>query len=109
MALMAILLSFSFAACSDEDDYSSSDIVGKWYYDDETSDYMVFNSDGTGYEYYYGSRDSFEYTLNGNNLHIIWHDGSDDVVDIRIKISGNTMTCRNLTDDQGEFTLTRGD
>lgn len=111
VALVAVLLCAGFAACSDDDnDNSISDIVGKWYMDEYDDDYyIVFNSDGTGYEYDEGSRGSFEYTLNGNILHLVWHDGSDDVVDIRIKISGNKMTCRNITDDQGEFTLTRGD
>lgn len=111
-ALFAVLLCTGFTACSDdEEDYSGSDIVGKWYMDEYGEDsYIVFSSDGTGYSYYVGDGiGRFEYTLNGNILHIVWLDGSDDIVDIRVKINGNTMTCRNLTDDEGEFTLTRGD
>jgi len=107
MLLMAVLMGVGFTACSDDDDVSASDIVGKWYMEGEDDYYMVFSSDGTGYEYDEGSTGQFEYSLNGNTLHIVWHDGSNDVVDIRVKISGNKMTCRNLTDDQGEFILVR--
>lgn len=111
-ALIAILLCAGFTACSDDDeDVQSSDIVGKWYMEEYGEDsYLVFNADGTGYSYYIeDGTDRFEYTLNGNILHIVWLDGSDDVVDIRVKINGDTITCRNLTDDEGEFTLKRAD
>jgi len=109
MVLMAVLIGAGLTACSDDDDVSASDIVGKWYMEGEDDYYIVFSSDGTGYEYSEGSTGRFEYSLSGSTLHIVWHDGSDDVVDLSVKISGDKMTCRNLTDDTGWFTLLRAD
>ncbi len=85
--LFAFVLSAGFASCSDDDEgVDSSAIVGKWEitwsegyerdsedpeYDDEWSEavggiYVVFNSDGTGYEE--DESDPFTWTLEGDKI-----------------------------------------
>ena len=50
MALVAIMMSVNFAACSDDDDDNS--IVGVWQNDDEGEHLrLTFNADGSGEEY----------------------------------------------------------
>ena len=103
MALLAIMMSFSLAACSDDDDDNaggiSASIVGEWqqtwakgyekYYEfpedndewDEASDIyrIVFNNDGTGVQYADEGNTTYEYKftwkLNGNTLYTEMSEG----------------------------------
>ncbi|NDV84108.1 lipocalin family protein [Bacteroides sp. 51] len=85
--LLVAVLSFSFVSCSDDDDdvsYSTS-ILGTWqishskgsevyngneytWDDAEDEDFWVFNSDGTGYNYYSNETGKyyFDWSIKGD-------------------------------------------
>ena len=124
MALLAIMMSFSLAACSDDDDEfgnaTKETLVGEWQqtwskgydiYDgekdewDEASTYyhIVFNEDGTGYDYEAdepGYKDDFTWQLNGENITITYMGGKPNVG--KIKMSGKTMTLELFEEEDGE-------
>ena len=44
--LLITLCSMNFAACSDDDDEVSSEIIGKWAFSDDSTAGFIFNEDG---------------------------------------------------------------
>ena len=74
MAIVAVIMSVNFAACSDDDDEDNNGnnpLVGTWIDSYGEGDYFIwkFNADGTGIEqeYYHGGLESpvsFTYTYD---------------------------------------------
>ncbi len=65
MAIVAVIMSVNFAACSDDDDEDNNGnnpLVGTWIDSYGEGDYFIwkFNADGTGIEqeYYHGGLES---------------------------------------------------
>lgn len=85
--LMLLFAGFGFAACSDDDGGSASEIVGSWKYtyDNGCYEIMTFNADGTGSntEYYppYPIHVApFTYIFDAKNqtLTLYWDDLDED-------------------------------
>lgn len=114
MALMTILLSVSFTACSsdDDDNGSNSAIVGKWSWDGEEDDYFIFKSNGTGYNYWYDddenewTTDNFSYKLQDEVLTIVWDGDEADKDTYKCTINSNKMTWYDIDEGyvDGAFT-----
>lgn len=112
MAVIAVIMSVNFAACSDDDDENVSPIVGSWYEEpDENGNYGVwkFNADGTGIDqiYDYGQLyepDTFTYTYDEKTtvLTITYKEEGDliakDIDTYYVTINGNTMKVRAFWD-----------
>lgn len=96
VALMAMLLSFAFAACGDDDDEGvAASIAGKWNCTNKAKDtpYWVFNSNGTGYAIdTYGEKEPFSYKLGVGKITVAWDDDWEDPDVWTVVISDNTMT-----------------
>lgn len=126
MALTAVVLSVNFIACSDDDDSSTSSIVGKWKYtieDDEEpeSGYFTFQSNGKliweeydNYDSTWEETNNNTYTLTGDNLKIIFND-NDDYTTGTITFSDNNNKatykytwhdCDGEWDDDTVYTMT---
>jgi len=111
MVLMAVLVSVSFAACSDDDDDSAtSAIIGKWYWDGENGEYLVFKSNGSGYEYDNEDGDTYDFywKMTDSVLFISWDEEADwdDADSWNVVISGNKMTWTDIDEGyvDGSFT-----
>ena len=111
MALVAIMMSVNFAACSDDDDDNS--IVGVWQNDDEGEHLrLTFNADGSGEEYLFYDDDSesyryqFTYTYDSatSTLVITYEDG--DTTKETVTFNGNTMTLAHTDDKEGSISIT---
>ena len=113
MAVIAVIMSVNFVACSDDDEDkgSSNPIVGTWQEDEGNGNYFVwkFNADGTGIEqeYYNGQLyepDTFTYTYDEKTtvLTITYKEEGDliaeDIDTYYVTINGNTMEVRFFWD-----------
>ncbi len=101
MALLVIIVSVGFIACSSDDDNeetgNNTSLVGKWktewlgeHADEKSFDlnntevaevysYYTFNSDGTGYELYNGtSRNEIQWKILDGVLYVYFDGGSTD-------------------------------
>ena len=130
MAILAIFMSLSLAACSDDDDNpgggTSASIVGEWqqtwskgyekYYDypednsewnTAASTYQIkFNQDGTGVQY--GTEDNttyqydFTWKQNGNKLSVIMtEEGYVEKSEVKIaELTANTLKLEQASKDE---------
>ena len=105
MALVAIIMSVNFTACSDDDD--DNPIVGTWrgeVVDDGKGGYsesFTFNADGSGIwqEFKDGKQidsESFKYSLDGDKITFTWSDG--ETYTSTFSISGNRLTIKDNSD-----------
>ena len=107
MALMAIMFSFSFASCDDDDDvdnYGNNELlIGEWQqtwskgyeifngekeeFDEAQTDmFVTFKADGTGFDSETGEKFPFVWKLNGNVLTITYTDeGEEDSNSVIVK------------------------
>ena len=111
MAIVAIIMSVNFVACSDDDD--DNPIVGVWQNDDEDEHLRLkFNADGSGEEYLFWDNDSesyrhqFTYTYDSatSTLVITYEDG--DTTKETVTFNGNTMTLAHNDDKEGVIAIT---
>ena len=111
MAIIAIIMSVNFVACSDDDD--DNPIVGVWQNDDEDEHLrLTFNADGSGEEYLFWDNDSesyrhqFTYTYDSatSTLVITYEDG--DTTKETVTFNGNTMTLAHNDDKEGVIAIT---
>ena len=88
MAILAVILSVNFAACSDDDEWNTESdnlqeiIVGAWAQDGD-DDILVINADGTGIGY----EDSQCYEQNEICYTFTWT-RNNEWVDVRIDFYG---------------------
>ena len=110
MAIVAIIMSVNFVACSDDDD--DNPIVGVWQNDDEDEHLrLTFNADGSGEEYLFWDNDSesyrhqFTYTYDSatSTLVITYEDG--DTTKATVSFNGNTMTLAHYDDKEGAIAI----
>ena len=131
MAIVAVIMSVNFAACSDDDDEDNNGnnpLVGTWIDSYGEGDYFIwkFNADGTGIEqeYYHGGLESpvsFTYTYDAKTtvLTVTYKEDGDlvptDIDTYYVTFSGNTMTTRQqepgytLTAEGATATIKNGD
>ena len=111
MAIVAIIMSVNFAACSNDDD--DNPIVGVWQNDEEDEHLrLTFNANGTGEEYLFYDDDSesyryqFTYTYDSatSTLVITYEDG--DTTKETVTFNGNTMTLAHTDDKEGSIAIT---
>lgn len=106
MAIVAVIMSVNFAACSDDDDEGtngSNPLVGTWIEDGEAFEVVVwkFNTDGTGVEQFFegGQPDDtylFTYTYDAKTtvLTITYKDDVSLIPEVDtyyVTFNGNTM------------------
>ena len=119
MALFAIVMSVGFIACSSDDDNdeggNNASLVGKWKSEwigenadektfdlnntdvDEVYSYYTFNSDGTGYELYNGSRRyEIKWEVLDGVLYVYYDSGSTESFKI-LKGSKKVMYVQRLS------------
>lgn len=119
MALLAIVMSVGFIACSSDDDNdggsNNTSLVGKWKsawigenadektFDlnntdvDEVYSYYTFNSDGTGYELYNGSRRyEIKWEVLDGVLYVYYDSGSTESFKI-LKSNKKVMYTQRLS------------
>lgn len=114
MAIVAVIMSVNFAACSDDDDEGtngSNPLVGTWI-DDGTFEVVAwkFNTDGTGVEQFFegGQPDDtylFTYTYDAKTtvLTITYKDDVSLIPEVDtyyVTFNGNIMTTRQFFDDE---------
>lgn len=117
MALIAIVMSVNFVACSDDDD--ENPLFGTWVsvYTENSVEYKeveTFNSDGTGSSAYYenGKIDkegvrNFKYAFDESTkiLTYIWADG--DTYAMRVKeLTSSKLVLVDDVDDEGNGEVT---
>ena len=118
MAIVAVIMSVNFAACSDDDDEDNNGnnpLVGTWIDSYGEGDYFIwkFNADGTGIEqeYYHGGLESpvsftYTYDINSSILTINYGESDDhgeiteDIDKYTISINGDVMTTKDETENQ---------
>ena len=124
MAVIAVIMSVNFMACSDdddEDDKQSNTIIGTWEVTGDTSDeeyndigdIYTFYSDGTGLlEWVDNSgKDSstITYKINSDNtiIYIDYEDG-DGFEEMRMSITDNALMKWTYTDEEDgkDYTMT---
>lgn len=105
MAIVAVIMSINFAACSDDDDEGtngSNPLVGTWIEDGEMI--WKFNADGTGVEQEFHGEPliPFTYTYDAKStvLTVAYADELPEVDTYYVTFSGNTMTTRRFFDDE---------
>ena len=90
MMLMAVLMAFNLSACGDDDDQPASIVGTKWYaandIDGQIVSYTIFsfNQGGVlnvehlileGQEWYKGLSHTYNYTVSGNKLSVVYKEG----------------------------------
>ena len=88
MAIVAIIMSVNFVACSDDDD--DNPIVG------------TFNADGSGiWQEFKDNKqtdsESFKYSVDGDKITFTW---TDEVYTSTFSISGNRLTIKDNEDSE---------
>lgn len=119
MAILAIVMSVGFIACSSDDDNedggNNTSLVGKWKSEwigetadektfdlnntdvDEVYSYYTFNSDGTGYELYKGShRYEIKWEVLDGVLYVYYDSGSTESFKI-LKSNKKVMYVQRLS------------
>ena len=122
MAIIAVVISVNFVACSSDDDdenESNSPLVGTWVNIEnrnsvEYKDVMTINADGTGSDAIYingqldkDGVDNFKYTYDEKSkiLTYIWEDG--DVYSVRVtELSSSKLVLVDDVDEEGEGEIT---
>ena len=118
MAIVAIIMSVNFVACSDDDD--ENPLVGTWVSIEnrnsvEYKDVMTINSDGTGSSAIYENGqidkdgvDNFRYTYDENSKVFTWiweedSDGESDVYSMHVReLTGSKLVLVDDMDEEGE-------
>ena len=118
MAIVAIIMSVNFVACSDDDD--ENPLVGTWVSIEnrnsvEYKDVMTINSDGTGSSAIYENGqidkdgvDNFRYTYDENSKVFTWiweedSDGESDVYSMHVReLTGYKLVLVDDMDEEGE-------
>lgn len=104
MAIVAIIMSVNFAACSDDDDDNSSNnpLIGTWQEADGGDDYLIwtFKADGKAVEqnYYHGEIEGpypFTYTYDSKTSILVVDYGEGDIDNYDVTIKGNTMITKD--------------
>ena len=111
MAIVAIIMSVNFVACSDDDD--DNPIVGTWRSEVDNygySDSYTFNADGSGiWQEFKDNKqtdsESFKYsvesgdgvTVDGDKITFTW---TDEVYTSTFSISGNRLTIKDNEDSE---------
>ncbi|MBC5606890.1 DUF5640 domain-containing protein [Bacteroides difficilis] len=103
MAIVAIIMSVNFVACSDDDD--DNPIVGTWRSEVSNNSYdsFTFNTDGSGiWQAYRDNRqtdsDTFKYSIDGDKITFTWADG--EIYTSTFSISGNRLTIKDNEDSE---------
>lgn len=121
MAVIAVIMSVNFAACSDDDEKAANPIIGTWKVIEESDsdshdieDKYTFYDNGTvlnEYSYTSGNElhkesDIYKYELNSDNtiLSIDYGDG-DGYEKMRIEITDNTLMKWTYINYEGEYTI----
>lgn len=104
MAIVAIIMSVNFAACSDDDD--DNPIIGTWRSEVDSygySDSFTFNTDGSGIWQEYRNNnqtdsDTFKYSIDGDKVTFAWTDG--ETYTSTFSISDNRLTIKDGEDSE---------
>lgn len=106
MLFVAVLAGGAMTSCSNDDEPSKSDLVGKWMYEDfdEDSIWLQFKSDGTcilGDGYGYSDTESLTWKLKGKKLTV----KSEEVVgEIEItNLTEHTLSYRAYDEEFDEW------
>jgi uncharacterized lipoprotein YehR (DUF1307 family) len=117
MALVAIIISVNFAACSDDDEDDNNPLIGTWINSEGNATMTwTFKANGTGVEKYDDNEAgselhevySFTYTydINSSILTINYGESDDhgeiteDIDKYTISINGDVMTTKDETENQ---------
>ena len=117
MAILAIIMSVNFAACSDDDEDDNNPLIGTWINSEgNTTMTWIFKANGTGVEKYDDNEVcselhdvySFTYTydINSSILTINYGESDDhgeiteDIDKYTISINGDVMTTKDETENQ---------
>ena len=118
MALVAIIMSVNFVACSDDDD--ENPLVGTWVNIENRSsveykDVMTINADGTGSDAIYingqldkDGVDNFRYTYDENSKVFTWiweedSNGESDVYSMHVQeLTSSKLVLVDDIDEEGE-------
>lgn len=102
MLFVAVLAGGAMTSCSNDDDVSKKDLVGKWLCDDNES-WVLFNSNKTGLVGIEDDEDEIEYfnwKLKGNLLTI---NIGGEIETAEVTMTENTLTLRFIYDDGEEY------
>ncbi len=117
MAIVAIIISVNFAACSDDDEDDNNPLIGTWINSEGNATMTwTFKANGTGVEKYDDNEAgselhevySFTYTydINSSILTINYGESDDhgeiteDIDKYTISINGDVMTTKDETENQ---------
>jgi uncharacterized lipoprotein YehR (DUF1307 family) len=117
MAILAIIISVNFAACSDDDEDDNNPLIGTWINSEGNATMTwTFKANGTGVEKYDDNEAgselhevySFTYTydINSSILTINYGESDDhgeiteDIDKYTISINGDVMTTKDETENQ---------
>ena len=117
MAIVAIIISVNFAACSDDDEDDNNPLIGTWINSEGNATMTwTFKANGTGVEKYDDNESgselhevySFTYTydINSSILTINYGESDDhgeiteDIDKYTISINGDVMTTKDETENQ---------
>ena len=117
MAIVAIIMSVNFAACSDDDEDDNNPLIGTWINSEGNATMTwTFKANGTGVEKYDDNEAgselhevySFTYTydINSSILTINYGESDDhgeiteDIDKYTISINGDVMTTKDETENQ---------
>ena len=103
MAVVAIIMSVNFVACSDDDD--DNPIVGTWRSEVSNNSYdsFTFNTDGSGIWQEYRNNnqidsDTFKYSIDGDKITFTWADG--EIYTSTFSISDSRLTIKDGEDSE---------
>lgn len=106
--VLAMVLSLSFSACSDDDEtmVDESSIIGLWYESSDSSVSFEFRNDGTGVLSTQAGTQNFEYTYTPADRTLqLWFIDSSVVNIFSVQRTGNTLM---LTQGNSTYVLKKG-
>lgn len=119
LSLVMVITCISFVACGDDDDdneFSTSDIVGKWKEADENGYYLLytFNSEGKYSEVEWRGNEAMEreewnnYYIEGNFLYLGYKEEDGEGYEMfKIKtLNKEKLIIEELEDEEDGYTLT---
>ena len=89
MAIVAIIMSVNFVACSDDDD--DNPIVGTWRSEVDNYGWQEFKDNKQT------DSESFKYSVDGDKITFTW---TDEVYTSTFSISGNRLTIKDNEDSE---------
>ena len=106
MAIVAIIMSVNFVACSDDDDEITSDnLVGRWVMIHQQG-YEKYDDNEAGSELHEVYSFTYTYDINSSILTINYGESDDhgeiteDIDKYTISINGDVMTTKDETENQ---------